>query len=49
MKGASTGMAENLRDAMGEQYYGQLEHSVIGFKNVTVLHIMKHLDEDGYQ
>ena len=46
MKGASRGMAENLRDAMGEQYYNQLEHSVIGYKNVTVLQIMKHLDAE---
>lgn len=46
MKGASRGMAENLRDAMGEQYYNQLEHAIVGFKNVTVLQIMKHLDEE---
>ena len=46
MKGAARGMAENLRDAMGEQYYNQLEHSVIGYKNVTVLQIMKHLDTE---
>ena len=46
MKGASRGMAENLRDAMGEQYYNQLEHAIVGFKNVTVLQIMKHLDAE---
>ena len=46
MKGALRGMAENLRDAMGEQYYSQLEHSVVGYKNVTVLQIMKHLDTE---
>ena len=45
-KGAERGLAENLRDAMGEQYYGQLEHSIVGFKNVTMLQIMKHLDEE---
>jgi len=46
MKGALRGMAENLRDAMDEQYFSQLEHSVVGFKNVTVLQIMKHLDTE---
>ena len=46
MKGALRGMAENLRDAMGEQYYSQLEHSIVGYKNVTVLQIMKHLDTE---
>jgi len=44
VKGALRGMAENLRDAMGEQYVSQLEHSIVGYKNVTVLQIMKHLD-----
>jgi hypothetical protein len=43
-KGASRGMAENLCDAMDKQYYDQLEHSIIGMKNVTTLQIMKHLD-----
>ena len=42
-KGASRGMAENLRDAMEPQY---LEHSIVGYKNVTVLQIMKHLDTE---
>ena len=46
MKGAARGMAENLRDVMNEQYFSQLEHSVVGYKNVTVLQIMKHLDTE---
>ena len=46
LKGASRGMAENLRNATGEQYYSQLEHSIVGYKNVTVLQIMKHLNTE---
>jgi hypothetical protein len=45
-KGALRGMAENLRNAMGKQYVSQLGHSIVGFKNVTVLQIMKHLDTE---
>ena len=37
LKGTSRGMAENLRNATGEEYYSQLEHSIVGYKNVTVL------------
>ena len=42
--GASRGMAENLRDAMEEQYYSELKHSIVGYKNVKTLQILEHLD-----
>jgi hypothetical protein len=45
-KGALREMAENLQDAMEQQYYSQLEHSIVAYKNVTVLQIMKHLDTE---
>jgi hypothetical protein len=44
--GVSRGMAENLRDAMAEQYYSKLKHTIIAYKNVTTLHIMEHVDTE---
>ena len=43
--GASRGMAENLRNAMEEQYYNELKHSIVGYKNVTTYQILDHLDK----
>ena len=40
------GMAENLWDAMEEQNYSQLEHSIVSYKNVTTLQILDHLDTE---
>ena len=44
-KGAARGLAENLRDAMEEQYYSELKHSIIGYRNVTTLAQLEHLDD----
>jgi hypothetical protein len=44
-KGASRGLAENLRNAMEVQYYSKLEHSIIRYKNVRVQQILEHLSE----
>jgi len=38
-------MAENLRDAMDEQYYSKLKHSIVGYKNVTTIQILDHLEK----
>ena len=38
-------MAENLRDAMDKQYYSKLKHSIVGYKNVTTIQILDHLDK----
>ena len=44
-KGAARGLAENLRDAMEIQYYSELEHTIVGYKNVKVLQHLEHLSE----
>ena len=43
--GASRGMAENLHDSMEEQYYSELKHSIVGYKNVKTIKILEHLDK----
>ena len=39
------GLAENLLDAMEEQYYSELKHSIIGYRNVMTLAQLEHLDD----
>jgi hypothetical protein len=43
--GASRGMAENLRNSMDEQYYSELKPSIVGYKNITTIQILDHLDK----
>jgi hypothetical protein len=45
-KGVSRGMAENLRDAMEDQYYSKLKHTTIAYRNVTTLQITEHLNTE---
>ena len=44
-KGFLRGVADNLRDALDEQYYSQLKHRLTAYRNVTPFQILEHLNE----
>ena len=44
MQGAVDGLTENIRDALDEMYYVQLEDNVVGYKKVKITAYFNHLD-----
>jgi hypothetical protein len=44
-KGFLRGIVNNLRDALGKQYYLQLKHCLMAYCNVTPFQILKHLND----
>jgi hypothetical protein len=44
-KGFLRGIADNLRNALDEQYYSQLRHRLTAYRNVTPLQILEHFND----
>jgi hypothetical protein len=44
-KGFLRGVVDNLRDALDEQYYSQLKHRLMAYRNVTPFQILNHLND----
>jgi len=44
-KGILRGVVDNLRDALDEQYYSQLKHRLMAYRNVTSFQILNHLND----
>ena len=43
-KGFLQGVVDNLQDALDEQYYTQLKHCLIAYRNITPFQILEHLN-----
>jgi len=43
-KGFLRGVADNLRDALDEQFYSQLCHRLMAYHNITPYQILEHLN-----
>jgi hypothetical protein len=43
-KGFLQGVVDNLRDALDKQYYSQLKHCLMAYRNITPHQILKHLN-----
>jgi hypothetical protein len=44
-KGFLRGIVDNLLDALDKQYYSQLKHRFMAYRNVTPFQILKHLND----